>query len=124
MTQYCPLQVISWDCELTVTPPPQENGPILGLPCSSSATFQAMIERMPLRRMPANLRLHADQSVAYFGSLISGPPSVQYISASGCACATLRTNSGVPRYPCHAIDLVTRLPFSSSSSQIARPQRL
>src|SRR5215470_5179712 len=97
---------------------------MLGLPCSSSAMFQAIMQRIPLRRMPVNVGLHLDQSVKYLGSVMSGPPSVQYISASGCAAITLRTNSGVPKYPCHAIDFVTLLTFSSSSSQIALPHKL
>src|SRR5947207_5306041 len=107
-----------------VTIPPQLNGPILGLPCSSSARFQPVIERHPLRRMPMKVLLQVAQSFMYFGSVYSGPPSVQYISTSGYACCTLIIHSGLPTYPCHATAFVYFRTSGVSNSPTARPQRL
>jgi hypothetical protein len=61
--QYCPLRVISLLCELMVIVPPQGNGPMFGLPCSSSARFQPVIELHQLRSAAVKIFPHFAQSV-------------------------------------------------------------
>ena len=50
--QYCPLRVISPALDSTVITPLHWNGPMFGLPASSSAIFQAMKHRDQLQRTP------------------------------------------------------------------------
>jgi len=55
--------VICFVWEFMVTKPPHEKGPRFGLPLSSSAKFQAMMQRAQLRKIPAKRELQNVQLV-------------------------------------------------------------